>query len=1018
MSLFRLPKLQKLASTAGTIRNRLSRKSGKGKSALERVNRRLLIDTLEERQLLTVAPNNLYDPYLHLIPDQINQILVNEEYAQEQRTIAGHAVATDGDGDFVVAWTRYDQTLDPKTGIIYDDANIYARYFTDEVQRIVLPEGVLDDATNGYASFTLDYNGNEIQTISITASHAQSWMYEDTVSGDITFGYDLDGNGSISGGETTAVVYDELDMLGSAANIQAGLRSLNGVLSGIQVRAVSPGEFEVFFGNASGGEDMDLISVVSAEYHTGYLPATLVSPYREPGQVTNIPVSPDNADMTAYAIEQFVMQTTTDTNVGPVYYYDYAADGVGGSGAYYLGPDFDPLVLRTNPIEISVSSVKTVDDPEGLRTFDITFTGNSGKINHPELEVIDVVNEYGVSLADGTVETIKETSSEFRVNAPEVDSPFTPHIDVYEQKNAAVAMDSDGDFIITWESEVPNMPGSLGSYRDIFARRFSPTGYSTVVADIAGSELPALVTRGVRGTDNSQGDFRVNENTTGEQVQPDVGVDSAGNFTIVWSTNGQQASHYNGVMVQRFNRHGERLSSEFLVNAQDTEEHVRPSITVSNDGHAVITWSETIGGGTTGWAQVLGPDGTKLINAFSPSGGAVEVTGAWDASNNFLLAWTEDSADTIGESSPGIQAQLYQLYNQSGQLAFGTLRSEFQVNTAADPILPPDDASTWPLEQMGPQAGLDADGDMVITYSGYGPDVTDEGAWYNGPYFGAEIRDGNGPIYPRVGRDIDAILDQIMIDAYNRIMQYNTTVPPIMQYSDAERDETIGLIRANYEVYFDLLRGDTNGTMFASWDAYSESSPSEELLNSDSFINADRDGRNTRYFIEIDRRTTAGGFTLRLVRSEIGGYEDITIPLQFQESVLLFQESADSVEGMLEGAQRTGLNWVPNPPLNGPIQVRILSSFELAQRAMTPDWNLNVSDTLNLVMEIVFQGDSHGSQFDMTVVDSTMKQGDLDTAPLQVTRLMDSDHGVKQHNASMSMEPDGDFVTVWTQNEE
>ena len=74
------------------------------------------------------------------------------------------------------------------------------------------------------------------------------------------------------------------------------------------------------------------------------------------------------------------------------------------------------------------------------------------------------------------VRTLKEPSPEFRVNPEEVDNPFTPLPDFYQQNNPAVAMDADGDFVIVWQSEVPDSV-TPGSKTDIFARRFTPQAH-------------------------------------------------------------------------------------------------------------------------------------------------------------------------------------------------------------------------------------------------------------------------------------------------------------------------------------------------------------------------------------------------------------------------------------------------------------------------------------------------------------------------------------------------------------
>jgi hypothetical protein len=86
---------------------------GRQKDAV-RKPRRLMIDPLEQRQLLTVSVGNLAD---HLV----NQTLLGPGNAipvpaDTQTTIAGQSMATDHNGDIVVTWTRVDPVLfDPAT---------------------------------------------------------------------------------------------------------------------------------------------------------------------------------------------------------------------------------------------------------------------------------------------------------------------------------------------------------------------------------------------------------------------------------------------------------------------------------------------------------------------------------------------------------------------------------------------------------------------------------------------------------------------------------------------------------------------------------------------------------------------------------------------------------------------------------------------------------------------------------------------------------------------------------------
>ena len=79
-------------------------------------------------------------------------------------------------------------------------------------------------------------------------------------------------------------------------------------------------------------------------------------------------------------------------------------------------------------------------------------------------------------MANATVQILKQSSDAFRVNDPEVQDPNMSGSQFYNQSNPQVAMDLDGDFVVTWESVVPDLANS-GSVSDIFARRFSPASW-------------------------------------------------------------------------------------------------------------------------------------------------------------------------------------------------------------------------------------------------------------------------------------------------------------------------------------------------------------------------------------------------------------------------------------------------------------------------------------------------------------------------------------------------------------
>ena len=110
-------------------------------------HRGLRIEQFEERMLLSVAPQ------------PPTRCLSTRAAHSNTSAPTGQAVAGDNNGDFVVTWQQYDNN-----GAGGTDSNIYARYYTNAVQRIDLPAGLSAGTTIG-----LQYNGNAVEKISISA---------------------------------------------------------------------------------------------------------------------------------------------------------------------------------------------------------------------------------------------------------------------------------------------------------------------------------------------------------------------------------------------------------------------------------------------------------------------------------------------------------------------------------------------------------------------------------------------------------------------------------------------------------------------------------------------------------------------------------------------------------------------------------------------------------------------------------------------------------------------------------
>ena len=164
-----------------------------------------------------------------------------------------------------------------------------------------------------------------------------------------------------------------------------------------------------------------------------------------------------------------------------------------------------------------------------------------------------------------------KAGSEFAVNTYTFDKQVLPAVD----------MDATGDFVVTWESF--NQAGSTSGY-DIYARRYNAAG-----------------------TAKDSAEFRVNQTTLNWQVTPDVGMADNGDFTITWSSFGQDnvdssnsspTSDY-GIYARMYKADGSDYVSpttshalgEFRVNALRVGDQITPAISVTPSGNAVIVWA-------------------------------------------------------------------------------------------------------------------------------------------------------------------------------------------------------------------------------------------------------------------------------------------------------------------------------------------------------------------------------------------------------------------------------------------
>jgi len=265
-----------------------------------------------------------------------------------------------------------------------------------------------------------------------------------------------------------------------------------------------------------------------------------------------------------------------------------------------------------------------------------------------------------------------KAGDEFQVNTRNFDSQQFP----------SIAMDADGDFAITWQSESQD-----GSSYGIYAQRYKADGSE------AGKE------------------FRVNTETFNTQRNPIIAMDADGDFVISWASLGQDGSGF-GVYAQRYTADGIKAGVEFQVNIETSNDQLNPSIAMDADGDFVIAWQsqgddENHPEGWGIYAQRYKADGTPAsatdisMNSYS-TGDQRNSSIAMDADGDFVIAW---NSNQNGEKYDDIYHHRYK--------ADGTTAS------ASDQITTLNDEKP----QRIPSIAMDADGDFVIAWQSKGQDV-------------------------------------------------------------------------------------------------------------------------------------------------------------------------------------------------------------------------------------------------------------------------------------------------------
>ncbi len=259
-----------------------------------------------------------------------------------------------------------------------------------------------------------------------------------------------------------------------------------------------------------------------------------------------------------------------------------------------------------------------------------------------------------------------------------------------DQYSAAIAMDVNGNFVVTWED--------WRSGHDIYAQRYSSFGglmgsNFKVNDDIgdANQESPSAARSSsgkfvITWDDYRNGDhdiyaqiydfygnplgsnFKVNDDAgSSDQRTPAIATDGSGGFVIAWN------DYRNGdcdTYAQRYDQAGNPLGSNFAVNDDPgaARQH-SPAITVGGSGNFIITWQDGRDGDYDIYAQRYDSSGTPINSNFKVNDDAGTASQgnpaiAMDESGSFVIIWDDYRNDDSGD----VYAQKY---DSSGNAVHG-----------------------------------------------------------------------------------------------------------------------------------------------------------------------------------------------------------------------------------------------------------------------------------------------------------------------------------------------------------
>ena len=218
----------------------------------------------------------------------------------------------------------------------------------------------------------------------------------------------------------------------------------------------------------------------------------------------------------------------------------------------------------------------------------------------------------------------------------------------------AIAMGSDGDFVVAWESGGIKVKGfnSGGSQKiaqlTVGKGRRPAVAMSTTGEFVIVWEDDDIKARGFKAS-GTQGFHQlvVNSSSRGQQRRPAIAMTRGGGFVVAWEDDANDNDIYQ-IEARGFTANGQQALAQFTVNTKASGQQRNPVIAADRSGQFVVAWQDDANDNgvydikarafTSAGAELLKQ---QTVNANS-SGQQVLPALALGPGGRFLIAWQDD----------------------------------------------------------------------------------------------------------------------------------------------------------------------------------------------------------------------------------------------------------------------------------------------------------------------------------------------------------------------------------------